>query len=289
MGCRIPPRIALVIDATISAFGGAGVTFCGVDLMIGLKLLAAVIAVAMVASVGHARADEWQFSVAPYLWAVSLDGEQTVKGRAADVDVSFLDIIEESDSIFALQAHFELHNGTWGVFFDPTFMALTMDATVGPIDVDIEFDYWLVEFGAVYRVASWPQEGGADIDLELLAGGRYTSLDIDIDLTATGFATSVGGNKKWIDPFVGARTLIPLTEGVNLLLRGDVGGFGVGSDFTYNLVGTVGWDMTVFGNDATLIAGYRILYQDYEDGSGANRFAYDITTHGPIIGMNFRF
>ena len=263
--------------------------FCGVGFMIRPKLLAAAIAVAMVASVGHARADEWQFSVAPYLWAVGLNGEQTVKGNTSDIDASFIDIIEESDTIFALQAHFELHNGTWGVFFDPTFMTLTMDGKVGPIDVDLDFDYWLVEFGGVYKVASWPQEGDADAVLELLAGGRYTSLDADIDLTATRFATSVSGKQDWIDPFVGARGLIPLTEGVNLFLRGDVGGFGVGSDFTYNLVGTVGWDMTVFGNDATLHAGYRVLYQDYEDGSGADRFAYDITTHGPMIGMNFRF
>lgn len=214
--------------------------FGGVGFMIRSKLLAAAIAVAMVASVGHARADEWQFSVAPYLWAVSLDGEQTVKGNTSDIDASFIDIIEESDSIFALQAHFELNNGTWGVFFDPTFMTLTLGGNVGPIDVDVDIDYWLVEFGAVYKVASWPREGGAEVGLELLAGGRYTSLDVDIDLTATRFATSVGGNQNWIDPFVGARTLIPLTDGVDLLLRGDVGGFGVGSDFTYNLVGTVG-------------------------------------------------
>ena len=71
---------------------------------------------------------------------MSLDGEQTVKGNTSDIDASFLDIIEESDSIFALQAHFELNNGTWGIFFDPTFMALTLDANVGPIDVDVEFD-----------------------------------------------------------------------------------------------------------------------------------------------------
>ena len=73
------------------------------------------------------------------------------------------------------------------------------------------------------------------------------------------------------------------------ILDGDIGGFGVGSDITYNPIGTVGWDMTVFGNDATLHAGYRVLYQDYEDGSGADRFAYDVTTHGPMIGMNFQF
>ena len=55
------------------------------------------------------------------------------------------------------------------------------------------------------------------------------------------------------------------------------------------MIGSVDWDMTMFGNDATLLVGYRVLYQDYEDGSGANRFAYDVTTHDPIIGMKFWF
>ena len=148
------PKNCVVIDATISAFGGVSVMFCGVGFMIRSKLLAAAIAVAMVASVGHARADEWQFSVAPYFWAVGLDGDITVKGRTSEVDASFIDIVEASDTIFALQAHFELNNGTWGVFSDPTFMTLTMDGNIGPIDVDVDFDYWLVEFGGVYRVAS---------------------------------------------------------------------------------------------------------------------------------------
>ena len=47
--------------------------------------------------------------------------------------------------------------------------------------------------------------------------------------------------------------------------------------------------MTLFFNDATLQAGHLVLYQDYEDGSGATLFAYDITTDGPILGMTFRF
>ena len=257
------------------------------------KLLTAVVALAMGASMGHARAGEWQFSVSPYIWMVNLDGEQTVEGNTVDVDAGFFDIIEESDSIFALQAHFELHNGTWGVFFDPTYMKLTMDGEFadGPIDIDVDldFEYALIEFGGVYKIWTWPTDVGPEAGIELLAGGRYTSLDADIDLTATRVGESVGGKEDWIDPFVGARTLIPLTEGVNLFLRGDIGGFGVGSDMTYNVIGTVGWDMTVFGNDATLLVGYRVLYQDFEDGSGANRFAYDMTTHVPIFGMDVHF
>ena len=34
----------------------------------------------------------WEFHVAPYLWAIAMDGNVTVKGVEADVDLSFSDI-----------------------------------------------------------------------------------------------------------------------------------------------------------------------------------------------------
>lgn len=40
--------------------------------------------------------DGWKFKAAPYLWTVSLDGDMTVKGNTAAVDVNV--IIEESES-----------------------------------------------------------------------------------------------------------------------------------------------------------------------------------------------
>ena len=40
------------------------------------------------------------------------------------------------------------------------------------------------------------------------------------------------------------------------------------------------WDLTV---------AYRALYQDYESGSGANKFAYEGTTQGPLLGLGYRF
>jgi hypothetical protein len=42
--------------------------------------------------------DGWEFKAAPYIWAVSLDGDMTVKGNTAAVDVNIIDIIEESGS-----------------------------------------------------------------------------------------------------------------------------------------------------------------------------------------------
>ena len=58
--------------------------------------------------------DEWRFSITPYLWAVGLNGDMTVKGVDSDVDVSFGDILTNLD--IALEAHFEVWRGNWGAF-----------------------------------------------------------------------------------------------------------------------------------------------------------------------------
>jgi hypothetical protein len=74
-----------------------------------------------------------------------------------------------------------------------------------------------------------------------------------------------------------------MSERWNLILRGDIGGFGVGSDLTWNLVGLVDFKPW---KHVSLFGGYRALYQDYEDGSGVNEFKFDATMHGPILGLN---
>jgi hypothetical protein len=42
-------------------------------------------------------------------------------------------------------------------------------------------------------------------------------------------------------------------------------GFGVGSDFTWNVQAVLGSKTSVFGWPITLALGYRALYQDYDD------------------------
>jgi hypothetical protein len=37
--------------------------------------------------------------ITPYVWAAGLYGDVTVRGRDAEVDASFIDIIENSDSL----------------------------------------------------------------------------------------------------------------------------------------------------------------------------------------------
>jgi hypothetical protein len=58
------------------------------------------------------------------------------------------------------------------------------------------------------------------------------------------------------------------------------------SDLTWQAYPCFNWQFTKW---ASLQAGYRWLYTDYETGSGLNRFKYDMLTHGPQIGFTLHF
>jgi hypothetical protein len=80
--------------------------------------------------------------------------------------------------------------------------------------------------------------------------------------------------------------LLTLSRQVTLVVRGDVGGFGVGSELTWNLVGNFLYQVS---RTVYLSVGYRALDMDYEQGSGASRFKFDMLLHGPVLGAVFRF
>ncbi len=61
--------------------------------------------------------DGWEFSLAPYLWAVGLDGDITVKGTSQSVDVDFDELLDEVD--YAVQLHFEAKKRDWSLIVDP--------------------------------------------------------------------------------------------------------------------------------------------------------------------------
>ena len=94
------------------------------------------------------------------------------------------------------------------------------------------------------------------------------------------------GAEDWWDPIVGARASLPIGTKFNVGFNGDIGGFDVGSDLTWQAFPYVGWQ---FAKSASLQLGYRFLYTDYESGSGTSRFKYDMLTQGPQLGVTFPF
>ena len=66
------------------------------------------------------------------------------------------------------------------------------------------------------------------------------------------------------------------------MFKGDVGGFGAGSDISYSGYGLVKY---AFSPGKEGIAGYKALYQDYKEGD----FEWDVTWHGPLVGVSWTF
>src|SRR5829696_3850991 len=60
----------------------------------------------------------WTFNFVPYGWLTSMKGTQTVRGRSAKVDASFIDIVEKSDSLLALMGDFEARKGRFSFYSD---------------------------------------------------------------------------------------------------------------------------------------------------------------------------
>ncbi len=227
----------------------------------------------------------WQVTFTPYLWAAGLSGDVTVRGVTAVPDASFLDVEEASDSLIGFQGHLEVTRGRLGGFADVFYMKLGVD-DAGRTRLDIRNRMWLVEFGLQYRLLDTTGAEGRGIALDAYAGGRYSDLQIDLD---TRGAPSVNQSASWVDPIVGGQAIFGLTERFFIVVRGDIGGFGAGSDFAWSALGLLGYRWRGAGLEWAVLAGYKALGQDYTSSSGSRRFQWDTTMHGPIVGLSIRF
>lgn len=248
----------------------------------GLKSLS--LAAGLAASAAAEEASDWHFSIEPYLLASSIEGDASI-GRitGVPVDVGFDDVLDSLD--VGAMVHFEaIRNDRWGVVLDYGFMDLSGSvgtARGGVIAADVR--QGVLEAFVLRRISQgdadldifggvrwWDNEVGANIDLALLPGSRNPKLEED-----------------WVDPVIGIRRRQPVGDQWDLMLRGDIGGFGVSSDFT----AAVGVNFLRELESFTLDIGYRATWVDFEDGTPGERgfFAYDTVTHGPVIGLIFDF
>ena len=253
---------------------------------------AAVLAASLVSSPALAEdpePDRWTITIAPYFWAAGIKGDVGVGNVDADVDVSFNDI--RKDLTFGGMLLSEARKDRLGFFFAPLYVRLGDESHPGPFDIDVTSDMAVVGGGAFYRVAEWnigrPEEGRSrKAWIEPLAGLRYTYLRVDIDVDGPlGLNPDADKHRDWVDPIIGASAGIDLSEHWVLTAEGDIGGFGVGSDFTWNAVGLISYQTSLFGIATQLAAGYRALSWDYDH----DNFKWDVVMHGPVVGAIFRF
>lgn len=220
---------------------------------------------------------DWSFELAPlYLWGISISGDMTVKGNEAEVEADFGDIFGNLNGVFTV--HFDTAwKEKWGGFVDLNYVNLEADKDTPPPGgtVTPKLTMFMSEFAGFYRLNKDAHK------FDFFGGIRYT--DIDGKLEFSGPLGIQKGNESWVDPMFGLRWRWKFADKWALITRGDIGGFGVGSDFAWSASGLIDWRPW---KHVGFLLGYRALYADYETGSGSGKFAFDATMHGPIIGLN---
>ena len=211
----------------------------------------------------------WNVLVEPYLMGAALNGTSTVRGREADIDVSASDIF--SNLQFGAMGTLVATKGNWGFGADVIWMAL--GTTVRETNVD--FDQGAFAFYGLRRFRP-----AADVTFGL----RINTLQGKLRFKRPDVTRSQ--DKTWVDPIAGVTLRTPADRRVQLRVYTEIGGFGAGSDFAWQLFPTAGLRL---GESTSLELGYRWLDVDYATGEGNGQFRYDVLTQGPVAGFAFRF
>ena len=159
---------------------------------------------------------------------------------------------------------------------------------------------FIAELAAAYEVARWgvDRRAGSGTAIDVFAGVRAWWQRADASLALSGTVNigdltrnadgtlSASGSVSWVDPLVGVRLRHQFAPGWNFVASGDVGGFGVGSKFSWQALAAINYDFCVRNNVTwSGMLGYKALFVDYSKGSGLTQYEYDMTMHGPIIGV----
>jgi hypothetical protein len=218
---------------------------------------------------------DWEFELAPfYLWAINISGDVGLVGRTSSAQVEFGDIWDNLEGVFTTRFS-TVYKKKFGLMVGYNYLDLGKEKDSEQINLEVGFTSKILNLAGTYRVIDDKHR------LDGIAGIRYTSMDVSFDFP--GIGQDLSRDVSWTDPILGLLYRYPFSERWGLRLYGDIGGFGVGSDFTWQglaLLTYQPWKNVAFA------LGYRALGTDYSS-DGSDAFTYDATTHGPLFGIDF--
>jgi opacity protein-like surface antigen len=235
-----------------------------------------------------AGAERWRFEATPYIWGSGLDGRVRVNGKpqaGAGVEQSFSDILEMLE--FAAFGTFEARKGRWALTFDAIYFRVGEEGTLSAlgglasIDADATLTQQVYSFGGSYRLV----EGDSPVDV--VGGLRASSVKWDVKIDSSVPGLPLGNRrftetKDWVDPYIGARIEKRLNERWSVVGYADIGGFGVGSEFAWQVLAGANY---AFKPDLIGKFGYRYIAVDYDKSD----FTYDMASAGFYAGLGFRW
>ena len=119
--------------------------------------------------------------------------------------------------------------------------------------------------------------------VDLMAGFRVNSVDLNVSLSPGLLqGQRFGASETWVDPLVGGRARFAITDRWFATALADVGGFGVGSDLTWQAFASLGYQIN---ERWSVQGGWRYVSIDKSiDGRDV-----EIDFNGPLLGFTVRF
>ncbi|WP_082979832.1 hypothetical protein [Labrys sp. WJW] len=222
------------------------------------------------------------FFITSYIWATAINGKSATFPPlpAAAINLSVRDVLKELNG--AMMASLEMRVGRWSFLVDGQFSQVSSASTLpGPFfsSVKLRSQSLTVQGSILHRVYEGPT-----FSLDVGGGVRFWNLNNRLEVLPglANLRIDHRDSKMWADPIAGARLGIKLGGPWSLTVAGDIGGFDIGSKFTWQALGSVNY---AWSESLTLRAGYRALHVDYRRGD----FSYDVTQHGPVMAATYRF
>ncbi len=218
----------------------------------------------------------WQFSVTPYLWVAGIKGTTTAPASGVTFNQGFSDILKNLSGI-PIMAAGEIRKGRAGFAFDMIWLKISSDIDTRNIlfnDGKARLSQFQFTGIGLYRVV---EETGGKIDVG--GGFRLWSVSSKASLNAgllPAISTSI--DKTFADPILAARFEFRLGQRWSLTAYGDVGGFGISSDLTWQVLGTLNYRAADW---ADVRLGWRHMSVD--------RSKVKLDMSGPILAGTFRF
>jgi hypothetical protein len=230
-----------------------------------------------------AEAKKWNFLTDLYLLFPNISGETGLEDLiSVPIDANPGDIF--SNLKIGGMLYFEASTGKWALSSDLVFMNLESEVTETTLlhSGTVKANQGIWEAAALYRLLPF---------LEVGAGGRLNHLNTSMDVRRFVFPAGTEEVIResaawWYDPVIIARLSAEIHDKWLLQFRGDMGGFGIGSDFTWQVQGYAGYR---FSKVFQLTAGYRLLSVDYDKTTDSKPFIFDIDEFGPVIRFGFNF
>ena len=226
---------------------------------------------------GNSTGGEWEFTLAPlFLWAQGIEGSSTVGPSSLPLEVTFEDAFDNLEAAFTI--HYEMKRDALTLFAEYQYVDMGPTAE-GPMntELNIGFKDTIAELGAGYWVF-----GTERTDWEVIGGARYTKQELDASVKGGPKLVSVDEN--WWVGFFGGRMSAELSKNWTFIGRAD---FGVGPGETNRM-----WNLNAmfdyrFKDWGSVFAGYKWMDYDYDNGENEfDRYAYDATQQGPLVGLN---